>query len=133
MDITIYLPDDLGTWAKEHDLGLSRMLRAAVEDEKRRQEAASTTLGKAATHELEVEGKERHYTARLHGTEIATDDLRHAYLGEDGEIYLYNERTQTLDRGVEPRNLRDYLSEEAYVEAMEALGETVVIDIGLPE
>jgi hypothetical protein len=30
MDITVYLPDDLGTWAKRQSLPLSRMLRAAV-------------------------------------------------------------------------------------------------------
>ena len=39
MDITIYLPDEIGKWAKEQDLGLSRMLRDAVEDEKRRRDA----------------------------------------------------------------------------------------------
>ena len=39
MDITIYLPNDLGKWAKEHDLALSRMLRGAVEGEKRYRDA----------------------------------------------------------------------------------------------
>jgi post-segregation antitoxin (ccd killing protein) len=44
MNFTVYLPDDLGAWAKTNDLKLSAMFRTAVEAERERRaelEAAS--------------------------------------------------------------------------------------------
>ncbi len=139
MDITIYLPDDLGRWAKEHQLHLSRMLREAVEVEKQRREASA----EAATHELAVsgpgdQGGTGDYTARLHGVLIATQHLSghgsvNVYAGEDDKMYVHNTADGQLYRDVEPEQLRRYVDEPTYIEAMRALGEDVVIDIGLPE
>jgi hypothetical protein len=134
VDVTVYLPDRLGTWAKEHELGLSRMLRDAVEDEKRRREAAADTLKGAETHDLTVENADgRAYTARLHGVQIAKDRDVWVYLGEDEEVYVYDTHNQDLHQKVDPSGLRDWLTEGPYVEAMEAIGEPAVIDVGLPE
>jgi hypothetical protein len=33
MDITVYLPDDIGAWAKEQKVNLSAMLRGVLEEE----------------------------------------------------------------------------------------------------
>jgi hypothetical protein len=41
MDITVYLPDDTGKWAKENDLPLSRLLRGAVEAEREQRKAGA--------------------------------------------------------------------------------------------
>src|SRR6266516_3105012 len=101
MDITIYLPDELGKWAKENDLGLSRMLRDAVEEEKRRREAEAALEAGRATHKLDVRepdgyGGDDDITVRLHGTLIATQDVddghgsTEVYLGEDGKLYIHD-------------------------------------------
>jgi hypothetical protein len=44
MNITIYLPDDIGTWAKSNNINLSAMLRAAVIEERAERDAVATTL-----------------------------------------------------------------------------------------
>ncbi len=77
MDITIYVPDELGKWAKEQDLGLSRMLREAVEDEKRCHEAEATLKAEAKTYKLDVRepdgyGGDDDVTVRFHGTLLAS-------------------------------------------------------------
>jgi hypothetical protein len=144
MDITIYLPDELGKWAKENDLPLSRMLRDAVESEKRRRAAVEKTLGEATTHELAVEepdgyGGSESCTVRLHGALIAETDYSaygsvRVYLGQDDKIYVHDETDGQLRRDVEPGDLAGLgLSTAAYLGAMRALGEEVVIDVGLPE
>jgi hypothetical protein len=142
MDITIYLPDELGKWAKENDLGLSRMLREAVEEEKRRREAETALEAGRATHKLDVREPNSHggdddITVRLHGTLIATQDVddghgsTEVYLGEDGKLYIHDFLGE-LHRDAEPDDLREYLDEAAYIKAMRALGQKPVIDVGLP-
>jgi hypothetical protein len=44
MDITVYLPDDLGHWAKDEGLNLSQLLRAQVEAEKQHRTAATIEI-----------------------------------------------------------------------------------------
>lgn len=142
MDITIYLPDELGKWAKEHELGLSRMLRDAVEAEKRRLEAGATLKAKAETYLMSVAEPDDHggtdyYTARLHGRRIGAGCLGggdvYVYVGENGKLYVHSTADDSLVRDVATGELRKYVDETAYVEAMRALGEEVTIDIGLPE
>lgn len=142
MDITIYLPDDLGKWAKEHSLGLSRMLRDAVEAEKRRTDAITAAKEGSDTHKLEVQepdgyGGSDEITVRFHGTLIAKQDVagyggNDVYLGQDGKVYVHDFQDH-LHRDVEPGDLREYVDEYTYIEAMRALGEEVVIDVGLAE
>ncbi len=139
MDITVYLPDELGTWAREHDLHLSRMLREAVEIEKRRRDASAALAAETTTHELAVSepGGAGDYTARLHGVLIATQHLGggsiDVYAGEDDKMYLHYTADGRLRRDVEPEQLRQYVDEPTYIKAMRALGEDAVIDIGLPQ
>jgi len=143
MDITIYLPDELGEWAKEHHLHLSRMLREAVEIERRRRDASAALAAETTTHELAVSDRSTSsvtddYTARLHGVLIATQDLGggrsiNVYAGEDDKMYVHYTADGRLRRDVEPEELRQYVDVSTYIEAMRALGEDVVIDLGLPE
>ncbi len=148
MDITVYLPDELGTWAREHDLHLSRMLREAVEIEKRRRDASAALAAETTTHELAVSepGGAGDYTARLHGVLIATQHLGggsiDVYAGEDDKMYLHytadgrlrrDVEPEQLRQYVEPEQLRQYVDEPTYIKAMRALGEDAVIDIGLPQ
>jgi hypothetical protein len=143
MDITVYLPDELGKWAKEHDLNLSRMLHETVEIEKRRRDAGAALAAETATHELAVSepsssSNTDDYTARLHGVLIATQHLGghgsiNVYAGEDDKMYVHYTADGRLRRDVEPEELRRYVDEPTYIEAMRALGEEVILDIGLPE
>jgi len=142
MDITVYLPDELGKWAKEHDLNLSRMLRDAVEAEKRRREATATLAAGAATHKLDVREPDGYgggddITVRFHGTLIATQDISgygstEVYRGDDGKVYVHDFEGQ-LHRDIESDALREIVDEPTYIEAMRALGEKVVIDVGQAE
>ena len=110
MDITIYLPDELGQWAKDAGLNLSQTLRSEVEAERHRRTAVDQTLESAGVVRLRVEGRDgRTYTARLHATTLheETGDVQ-AYLGEDGRVYVYDERDSTLhthDTSVDPGRL----------------------------
>lgn len=146
MDITVYLPDELGNWARDHDLHLSRMLCEAVEAEKRRREASAALAAETTTHELAVSepgspggtGGTGDYTARLHGVLIATQHLGGGgsidiYAGEDDKMYVHYTADGRLRRDVEPEQLRQYVDEPTYITAMRALGEDAVIDIGLPQ
>jgi len=145
MDITIYLPDELGKWAKEQDLPLSRMLRDAVEAEKRRREAVAVLAAEATIHELaarepsEPAGDGPDIEVRLHGTLIAAEVVNdgqastEVYLGEDGKLYVLDFLGE-FHRDVAPGDLRKYLGHDsAYIKAMHAIGQVPVIDVGLPE
>ena len=63
MDITIYLPDDLGKWAKDQELNLSRMLRDAVEA---RENARPPGRRSAPTASSESRSSTRRGNARSH-------------------------------------------------------------------
>jgi len=139
VDITIYLPDDLGTWAKERELNLSRMLRGAVEAERHRRQAIGAALAEADTIDLDAEDDDgTGYTARIHGTLIAAQGGStypgvYVYLGKDEQVYVYDETSGKLHRNIEPDDLRELADEATYVQAMHAIGQVPVIDVGLPE
>jgi hypothetical protein len=123
MDITVYLPDEIGRWAKDNDVKLSAMLRQAVERERERRKhnAAGSKI-----HELTVEGENGPYRARIHGTEIGED----LFLTDDEEIIGVDYKGRLL-RNVDVGVLRDWFDDdEEYVAVMAALGEEAVVDIG---
>lgn len=143
MDITVYLPDDLGKWAKERELNLSRMLREAVEAEKRRREVVAGLAAEATIHELaarepsELAGDGPDIDVRLHGTLIAEQSVSghgstEVYMGQDGKIYVHDFQGE-LHRDVEPDDLGEFVTGSAYIKVMHAIGQVPVIDVGLPE
>jgi hypothetical protein len=138
VDITVYLPDELGSWAKDNKLNFSATLRAAVEDERKQRAALATALEDASSYDLRIEehATGKSYTARLHGTQIAGElgnDTSVVFLGKDELIYVYDTDKSRLYEGVQVSDLRKWLTRDAdYARAMIALGEPVVIDVGLP-
>jgi post-segregation antitoxin (ccd killing protein) len=91
VDVTIYLPDKIGSQAKEAGLNLSRMLRDAVTDELERRATVSKTLEELRTYELEVEDADgRVYTGRIVGTEIAAEGVLRVFLTDDDRVVVYN-------------------------------------------
>lgn len=138
MNVNLYLPDHLGTRAKEAELPLSRLLRDAVTDELERRAMTSKTLTEPQTFELQLEDEEgRSYTGRITGALIATGhrDVE-LYLLDDERLIGYdpnrpehwefgNEATMSLEDEV-----RGFLNDDgAYIEAMHAIGEKPVIDL----
>ena len=98
MDITIYLPDDLGKWAKEHDLVLSRMLRGAVEGEKRyrdaRAEATEEGFERVVVYDSKREREVAFRGCRI-GRSFEREQLE-AWLTPKDAIAVYNADAQEL-------------------------------------
>lgn len=97
MDITIYLPDELGKWAKENDLNLSRMLREAVEAEKHRRDARAEISDKGFQRIEAYDGQKERDVA-FHGRMIAVDidTQQEAYLTAKGAIVITDPETLTV-------------------------------------
>jgi hypothetical protein len=135
VDITVYLPDELGQWAKHNGIKLSRMLRDAVELEKKRREAVEDALlrGSEPT-ELPVEDEERGSgTVRLHGTRLVRDGDIEVFLGENKKLYVYDGGKRDLYFDVSPDKLYGWIVDAAYYQVLRDLGEEFVIDVGQAE
>jgi hypothetical protein len=142
VDITVYLPDNVGQWAKNAGLNLSATLREAIEDERQRREVRDVG-GESVVHELFVDDDLGGHTVRLHGKDLFHDDGRRSgfatlYATEDGRLFVYHEgeaQLYEIDDPTDPdyggNGLRAHFPDDAaYVAAMAAIGEKAVIDIG---
>ncbi len=139
MDITVYLPDALGKWAKDAELNLSRMLRDAVNEELERRNIVSATLNEETEQIIEVATNDdlgRH-KVRFTGREIASDDDSSVYVTDDKRIIIFYSTggyavwdidTAMIDL-VDIEQLLEGLSQAVYVKAMKALGLEPVIDL----
>ena len=135
MDITIYLPDDIGERAKrEPGINLSRLLRDALTDEFARRDAVSDTLSETQnTYEVDVEDENgRAYTGRITGHQVAQDDRNNllVFLTQDEHVILYDtNRLQYWVLEDRETEFRDALYADAYADACDSLGITPVIDL----
>ena len=131
MDITVYLPNDIGRRAKAADLPLSRMLRDAVTEELERRDAMTKTLEAAETIELDlVDENGNPYTGRITGTTIADDDYVTVYVTDDERVIVYvATRQKHVVLGDPQTELESWLRGDAYIEAMAALGLKPVVDL----
>jgi hypothetical protein len=133
VDITVYLPDELGERAKRDEINLSRMLRDALTEEFERSDTMSKTLNKPETYELELDDDETgQYTGRITGKLIAEDDDVAVYLTErervivyDGSLLRYHDITDDPEEGLSG------LRHAAYTDACRALGINPVVDLDL--
>jgi post-segregation antitoxin (ccd killing protein) len=95
MDITVYLPDELGSRAKEAELPFSGLLRAAVEEELARRAALTTLVagGEPAEHELDLVDKDGNaYTGVIWGTFLAETKTGGVYyLPQPGTVMVVDE------------------------------------------
>jgi hypothetical protein len=140
VDITIYLPDDLGKWAKDQELNLSRMLRDAVGAEKERHDARAK-IGAEGFERIEVydAGKERDvaFQGRLIGSD--GDAVQAAYLTRKGTIVVTDDEGNfaTFDSWDELANdawgavVRGWPSEALIAEIAGALGEKYVEELDI--
>ena len=142
MDITVYLPDELGARAKEAEINMSRTLRDAVTDKLGRIEAVAELMEGATKHELSLEDDDgRAYTGRIVGTSIVYNERNdvEVFVTEDGRLIIYDGEGQAYydhgqvaeaDRGEVGEVLRNRLQDnDQYLEAMGELGWEAVVDL----
>jgi hypothetical protein len=134
VDITVYLPDELGKRAKANDLNLSRMLRDAVTNDLARRDAVKDALSSTETYELDLIDREgRGYTGRIKGKLIAGAPGVSVYLTDDERVIVHDEdRSEYHELEDHPAEyLRNWFPRDpgAYAEACEALGVKAVIDL----
>lgn len=135
MDIMVYLPEEVGTWAKEAGINFSATLRQALIERRAQTGAVEATLADSGVHEVTVDADGRAYTARISGTIIASNDRTGdlVFLTEDEQVILYEERKERLhylQDGEIDEVLRGFLDDGEYIDAMNALGLDPVIEIG---
>ncbi len=131
MDITIYLPNELGERAKREGINLSRMLRDELLGELQRRATVSQTLEQTQTYELKLETDEgAFYVGRVNGTVIGESGDVRVFLTDDERVILYDERESRYSVVQDPaEELRGSLDDEGYARALGALGLTPVIDL----
>jgi hypothetical protein len=134
MDITVYLPDEIGKRAKEAELPLSRLLRRAVEDELERKDDMKATLSEPKVYEVEMNGGG--YTGRITGALIAAADNHSGdelYLTDDERLLYYDGnrgRVAEVDDDEVAETLREMLrDDEEYAAALAKLGLRPVVDL----
>jgi hypothetical protein len=137
VDITVYLPDDIGAEAKKREFNLSGLLRGAVQDEINGQDERKRLLAEFTgkeIHTLEVDDDTGTYTVRLHAKFLGqrADEKVSVYFAEDERIYVYEDERNRLHRDVTRDDLADWFDgdTDGYVAVMNALGDDAVIDIG---
>jgi len=140
MNLTVYLPDELGRRAKEAELPFSRLLRDAVSEELQRaaelERLNERTEAEMETHKLKVGKDEKLWLARFKGVRIAATDELDIYRTDNEEIVLYNcrdRRFNILPIG-EDVEISSFLkeiapSEDEYVQIASKLGVISIIDV----
>jgi hypothetical protein len=141
VDITIYLPDDIGERAKQEELKLSRMLRDAVTAEFERRDAMTDALRDAETYEFTLvdndTGQGLEYTGRITGKRIAGSqpEIVGIYLTTDRRVLAVYPDQGVYERLDEPGKdliqmlLKSGIDQDELLEASQALGLKPVIDL----
>lgn len=136
MDITVYLPDEIGVKAKEAGLKFSRILRDGVIAELDRMSAVQAALdGAVQSKELDlVTDDGRRYIGRLEAALIYEDANVGVFLATNEKVYAYDVHTQRLHEahsGTLADDLRQWLpNDDDYINVMLQLGQVPVIKIG---
>jgi hypothetical protein len=135
VDVTLYLPDELGGRAKaEFERGeLSRLLQDAVRNELERRETVTKTLNDVQTYEVAVEDAEgRTFLGRITGQLIAENDRAEieVFLTQDERVLVYDGARMKHYELTDPvEGLKNWLIGADYTDALHALGETPVVDL----
>jgi hypothetical protein len=132
MDITVYLPDEIGKRAKaaEPELNLSRLLRDAVEEELGRRERVELMHGDMQEHEVELESPEGTvYTGVVLGKQLAEeDDGVTVFFTADERVVAYDENRLTLTLVEDAEDFKD-AALEVYLAVADALGQKARVEV----
>ena len=131
MDITVYLPDEIGKWAKGAKLNLSALLRQAVVAEQRRHAALQALGGKVEEFEFDLATPSGDvYTGVLRGRALTEEhDGRRYYLTPDGRVKVHLVEQSKLVDVVSAGEPGLYASVDDYVAVCAALGEDARIEV----
>jgi hypothetical protein len=135
MKHNVYLPDDVSEPAKAAKLNLSGLLRDAVIDELERRAGMAETLEEVEEYEVSIydQREDRGYTGRITGKLIAMSDDENVqvFLTDDERVIVYDSRDEDyfVVEDDPSEELRKWLSDEAYADAMNALGLKAIIDL----
>lgn len=131
MDITVYLPDELGTEAKAAGLNLSALLRARVTEELDAMKAVKHALSEATEHTIRLrDGEDRPYRGRFEGVLLVEDRGVDVYLVADERLLVHEPDEGRVSQINDPEEeLRSWLNDEEYIEVMAAIGREAVVDI----
>ena len=136
VDITVYLPDDIGAQAKEAGMNLSRTLRDAVESELERARAMKEFAKDAQEWLLHLERDGWGFEGRIVGTLLCENRSGHqVFVTEDGRLILYypdEAKYYVMDDDADAlrealKNVCDDMDE--YISAMAQLGYTATVDL----
>jgi len=128
VDITVYLPDEIGERAKAEGLKLSRMLRDAVEQELNRRSAMTSTLKDAGTHEvglMDADGS--YYTGRITGSIVYDDHERTVFLTTDKRVIVWAGMTNQYWVVEDPEE--ELQGSPGYADVMHSLGIQPIVDL----
>lgn len=136
MDVTVYLPDELGNQVEERDWPrgtLSRMLQDAIRARIAEEDAVATTLKDAEVVKLRLENEEGHaYVGRITGALIAEQAELEVYLTDEENVVVYDSGKRRYWVLNDPADqLADYVTGDALIEAMTALGLEAEVDLDI--
>lgn len=126
--INVYIPDDLEEQLKAAGttFNVSGICQHALREELALQ--ASIDDIKHEVHELSLEDRDGNaYTGRLIGEQIAEA----IYLTAEGRFVFYDDRKQHIDVIEHVEDLRGALDQDTYIEVMNRLNLTPVVDLDL--
>lgn len=124
MKLNLYLPDEIGSRAKEAELPLSQLLRAAVESELDRIDAHNALEDKMSNIELPLENDNGDvFVGEFTGTLLADDGRHQVYATDDERVLLYdNDNLRYWEIDEPETELRDQLNKDDYLAVMRLLG-----------
>jgi hypothetical protein len=123
MDVTVYLPDEIGAWAKENEVNLSGTLREAIMAMRIREE----TLKDSDEIHLNLVSEEgRSFVGRFTGKLLVSTEQVDVYLTQDERIFVH-----TGDTVIEvlEDDLEKWVKGEDYLEACMQLGVEPIVDL----
>jgi len=133
LDITVYLPDELGTRAKSERVNLSAMLRAALTQHFKEADVMTETLSGAQPVLLDLEDKDgMPYHGRITGTLLTKSGDLSFYLTQSRKFLVYDAGKGSYWVVANPEtDLRGMLHDDAYADAMAALGIIPTFDLNV--
>jgi len=133
VDITIYLPDEIADRAKRQNVNLSRLLRDALAAQFQQEDAMAKTLEGASQVVLQLENEDgRTYKGRITATKIAGSGDVEVFLTEEENVVVYEENKCKYSVCEDPEeDLRGWLTDDQYIEAMNALGIEPTVDLDI--
>jgi post-segregation antitoxin (ccd killing protein) len=131
MDVTLYLPDHIGQWAKEAGVNMSRTLRDELEAMMTQQTAMANALENAEEIRLDLADKDgRPYVGRFTGKLVIVGDTCTLYVTDDERVLVHDtDREQIVELDDLEEELPNWFVGEDYIDACNALGVSAVVDI----